>query len=123
MRKKVDDMRLWMIMAVAVILALTTVQARAAHICSGQVSNLAIGPTNGLLQVNYGHGWHYICSFKAAHNGVDPEVCKIWWSMLLSAQSLKKEIHFYYDDSLGGCSNLPNWATPVPSPYFVKMDD
>lgn len=102
-------------------LALGAQNASAGIICSGQISGLAIGPTSGILQTNYGHGWHYLCSFKAEHNGVAPEVCKIWWSMLLSAQSQNKEVQFYYDDSWGDCSNLPNWHTPVPGPYFVNV--
>ncbi len=90
--------------------------------CSGLVLSLALGPTNGKLQVNTGYGVHYLCSFDVEFNNVHTEVCKAWYSMFLTALVTNREIVQYYQDSAGtNCSTLGSWAVPNPMPYYVTI--
>ena len=94
--------------------------------CQGKVSVLAVGPTNGILQVNTGHGVHYVCKLHEEKNGVHPEVCKAWYSMYLSAMVSGKEISQGYSQIDGGaqdCASLGSWVTPNPIPYWVQIKE
>ena len=94
--------------------------------CQGKVSTLALSPVGGTLQVNAGHGVHYLCTFHAEYNGVHPEICKAWYSMFLTAKIAGKEIKQYYSQTTGGaqnCSELGTWTDPNPMPYFVEILD
>ena len=90
--------------------------------CRGDVTGLAIGPTSGLLQVNNSYGWHYLCKLSTEYNGVDPETCKAWYSMFLTAKASGKQVSQYYDDGTD-CESLGSWRVPVPFPYFVNLED
>ena len=74
--------------------------------CSGQVVSVAIGPTNGTLQVNAGYGVHYLCRLHTEYNGVHPEICKAWYSMFLSAQASGRPVHQYYDASIASVARM-----------------
>ncbi len=90
--------------------------------CSGLVQSLAFGPTNGILQVNTGHGEHNLCRFDAEYHNVDPEVCKAWYSMFLTALVTNREVVQFYQDSAGtNCSTLGTSAVPNPMPYYVTI--
>ena len=56
----------------------------AAVVCSGTITRLAISP-GGTVQVNYGHGVHYVCSLEQAYSGFNPETCKVLYATMLSA--------------------------------------
>jgi hypothetical protein len=91
--------------------------------CKGDVLSIGLGPTNGLLQVDAGYGIHYLCKLNEEFNGVDPETCKAWYSMFLTAQASARAIEQYYRDGNGlSCSNLGSWAIPNPMPYYVVIN-
>lgn len=90
--------------------------------CAGNVSSIALGPTNGTLQVNAGYGVHYLCKIHETYNGVHPEICKAWYSMFLTAQASGRKIQQSYSDSEGtDCNTLGNWTIPKPLPYYVVL--
>ena len=90
--------------------------------CSGEVQSVAFHPTAGTLQVNTGHGVHYLCKIHESFNGVHPDICKAWYSMFLTAQASGREVRQYYNDSAGtSCSTLGNWVVPNPMPYYVEL--
>jgi len=93
--------------------------------CTGSVVGLAIGPTSGMLQVNNGYGWHYLCKFSTEFNGVHPETCKAWYSMFLTAKASGKQVSQYYDTGTSdtACENLGSWKVPTPFPYFVTLEN
>ena len=98
----------------------------AAFFCPGKVTTLAIGPSNGILQVNAGYGVHYLCSLSVAMNGIPPEICRSYYSMFLAAKMAGKSINQGYDDNnvVGkSCGTLGNWAVPNPMPYWIELLD
>jgi len=91
--------------------------------CKGEVLSIAIGPTSGVLQVNAGHGVHYLCKLSGELNGVHQETCKAWYSMFLTAQASGRAVEQYYADSGNeGCAGLGSWVTPNPIPYYVVIN-
>lgn len=97
--------------------------AKAANFsCTGQVLSIGISPAGGVLQVNTGNGVHYLCKFQDTMNGVHPDVCKVWYSMFLSAQASGRAVTQIYDGASGGsCTTLGNWSVPNPMPYYVEV--
>lgn len=92
--------------------------------CSGQVTSIAFGPTNGILQVEAGYGVHYLCQFHQTYNGVHPEICKAWYSMFLSAQASGRPVRQHYNPASGvaqSCAELGSWRVPSPIPYYVSL--
>lgn len=54
--------------------------------CVGTVSKVALNP-QGLVQVDYGYGVHYLCSVSQNHGDFTPETCKATYSMMMSSLS------------------------------------
>jgi hypothetical protein len=96
--------------------------AFAAQECVGTVQTLAFNPGSGLLQVSIGYGVQYMCSFNSTVNGVDPQTCKSWYAMLMTAKASDKRISMIYDTS-AACNQMGNWSVPNPLPYFVQIVD
>ena len=93
--------------------------------CIAKVVSVALGPISGVLQVNTGYGVHYLCKIDTEYNGVQPEICKAWYAMFLSAQASGRSIAQVYDQNAGGaqsCSELGSWTVPNPLPYYVSME-
>ncbi len=90
--------------------------------CKGTVKTIAFHPTGGVLQVNAGYGTHYLCKLHETFNGVHPEICKSWYSMLLTAQASGRAISQYYNFQSGqSCETVGNWDVPNPMPYYVQL--
>jgi len=88
--------------------------------CVGTVSKVALNP-QGLVQVDYGYGVHYLCSVSQNHGDFTPETCKATYSMLLSAFHAQSEVHFFFAHTYATCADLPNWASLNPSPYHITL--
>ena len=96
--------------------------ATAAFSCKGKVQTIGLDPTAGTLIVNMGHGTHYLCKIHELYNGVDPLVCRSWYSMLLSAQASGREIEQAFNGTEEQtCATLGHWAVPNPFPYYVVL--
>ena len=96
----------------------------AQYTCTGLVIDLALNPA-GLVQANTGYGNHYLCSIGSVFNGITPEVCKAWYSMLTTAKVTGATVTQWYDTTQGtalNCSQLQNWAAPSPIPYRIRAD-
>ena len=106
-------------------LALTTCMsvAHAAVMCEGKVHSIALNPVGGTLTVNAGNGVHHLCNFATTQNGVNPETCKAWYSMFLTAKASGKTIRQYYERTDPNCGTIGNWAAPNPMPYYVELVD
>lgn len=65
-----------------------------------------------------------ICSTNTAVNGVTAEVCKLWFSEILTARSTGATLIMHFDSaepSIGGvttCGGLGAWVLRVP--YYVE---
>ncbi len=111
-----------LILAVSVLFCSSNTLA-AAIVCTGQVSSLALNPTNGIVQANIGFGFWYLCSVSTSINGVPTEVCKTWYSTLLANQATGRPYSMYFDNGTAlQCSQLGNWAVPNPMPYYVVTE-
>ena len=95
-----------------------------AYICQGPVTGLSINPKSGaILAERIGPlVWPQLCSVTTSLNGVSPETCKIIYSVLLTAQSTKKEVVMWFNDGKN-CSqeSHPSWSTLTGWYFGPKM--
>jgi hypothetical protein len=91
--------------------------------CTGNIQVLALNPISGLVQLNIGYGWWYICSVSSAVNGVPVDTCKSLYSMMLADQASGRQMSLAFDTtnypSLS-CGTIGNWAVPTPFPYYIQ---
>ncbi len=87
--------------------------AFATYTCTGKVSGVTINPSQGRVLVESVGGlvWVELCSVEKIFNNINPETCKQIYSLLLTAQTAKKEVMFWFNDENSGmnCSNHPSW--------------
>lgn len=100
---------------------LLSVNVNAATFCKGKVITLGLGPQSGMLQINIGYGVWYLCSLKSTANGIDPSVCKAWYSMFLTAKETGSKINMAFD-STTPCTGYGSWATPSVMPYWTDIE-
>jgi len=108
------------------IILVPTASHAGSFACQGKISTLAINPIGGTLQVDAGHGVHYLCKIHIEHNGIHPDICKAWYSMFLTAKVAGKEVKQNYDNTAGteqNCAELGTWTVPNPMPYFIEILD
>jgi hypothetical protein len=96
--------------------------ALAAYWCDGQVSSVGLDQVN--VYVQYGsYGIQSICSLVPSSNPIQPEGCKAWYSMLMSAQAQQRAVRIYYEETVPGnapsCNALQQWASYKP--YFMQI--
>ncbi|MDM3869730.1 hypothetical protein QSV34_00040 [Porticoccus sp. W117] len=69
--------------------------------CKGTVQGVTIDPQDGrvfLEKFGDHFAWPVLCSVQTEDNGIPPESCKAIYSMLLTAQSTKKQVRFWFND-------------------------
>ena len=92
--------------------------------CDGLITDVAVYD-DGRVLVNYGHGIHTYCSLSTTttYLGKSAETCQAWYSTMLTARAMGKEIRFSFRPSQNpgktSCSQLGNW-TEVNS-YYMNM--
>lgn len=77
---------------------LMSAPASASWTCSGKVRDLTIDP-NGNLYMGLSAVWSYkqLCSVHTDINGVAATTCKALYAHLLAAESLDRDITFWFD--------------------------
>jgi hypothetical protein len=92
--------------------------------CTGNIQALAFSLPSTILQVNLGFGMWNICAFSSTVNGVPADTCKAWYSMLLTAKQSGNTVTFDFDNGTTTlqCSQIGNWASPNPMPYFIQIN-
>jgi hypothetical protein len=96
--------------------------ALAAYWCDGQVSS--VGLDQGSVYVQYGaYGIQSICSLNPSSNAIQPEGCRAWYAMLMSAHAQQRAVRIYYEESTSGnapsCNALQQWGSYKP--YFMQI--
>jgi len=111
------------IILLAVTLIAFSSKAFATYTCHGEVKGVTIEPKTGALFVtNIGPlTWQRLCMVHTEYNGVSPETCRAIYSMLLTAQTAKKDVTLWFNDGKD-CSleSHPAW-TPLSGWYFGPM--
>lgn len=86
----------------------------AKYTCKGQVQGVSFEPKTGALYVEKigPLQWQRLCKVNADYNGVSPETCKAIYSILLTAQTTKKEVVLWFNDDqdCSTSSHIP-WST------------
>jgi len=93
------------------------------------IGKLAVS-NNGSLYVETAFGTIGICDVDSTAGGVTAEVCRSWYSSLLTARATNTTASFYFDtanpDNAGltpdvcTVANFGNWNTHPP--YFVEFE-
>jgi hypothetical protein len=104
-----------------VFMGLFTQGAEAAVACSGQVKTVGLSLGTGVLHADFGYGVANLCGVDHDAGGMSAKTCEILHAKLITAQSLNKDVTFYFFDSLGTCSNLVPWQWPNPAPYYFEI--
>ena len=106
-----------------VLISLFSFQAFATYTCAGKVKGLTISPQSGqlLAETLATFTWPGICSINTDFNGISPEVCRVIYSTLLTAQTTDKTVTFWFNDNLDCSTNShPAWH-PLTGWYFGPM--
>lgn len=109
------------VLVISLALGLGMGTATASITCTGNIERLALS-INGLVQVDYGHGVHYVCRLTSVYNTVEPEACRALYSMLLAAELSNREVFFNYN-TYAACADLPDWAAPSPASHHFGVKD
>lgn len=90
--------------------------------CSGTVSRLSVGLPSGVVELDTGHGIHYICKLNGTYNAIEADICRAWYSMALAAKLSGSEIEQSYPNVSGeDCTTLGNWSDPDPAPNNIQI--
>jgi len=70
--------------------------------CRGSVAGVTIAPGGDIYMEKFKNwSWMRVCNVNQDANGSNPEACKAIYSLLLTAQTTKKEVSFWFN--AGSC--------------------
>lgn len=70
--------------------------------CRGAVTDVTVAPDGDVYMGKFKNwSWMKVCNVSRAENGATPEACKAIYSLLLTAQTTKKEVSFWF--TTGDC--------------------
>jgi hypothetical protein len=88
--------------------------------CNGTISRTYVGK-DGTVFV-YGtwrNDYTAVCSVNAIRDGVAPEVCKSWLSLIITGKTTKTPMIIHYTNA-PACNVIPTY-TNAPSPVYVML--
>ena len=95
-----------------IVCLLLSTSAYAGFSCTGQVTGVTMTPSGMVVIEKFKDwNWQYLCRVNTTYNGVDAESCKAILSLLMTAQTSKKDVSFWFN--AGDCtsySSQPNWT-------------
>lgn len=87
--------------------------------CFGKINNAYVTKSGDLtLHTTWKNGYATVCNIVTTRSGVDPEVCKSWLSIALSAQISKSDTVTQYS-SLNQCSEVLDYSAAQAPAYFM----
>ncbi|MFN3014561.1 hypothetical protein ACK1CN_01355 [Vibrio coralliilyticus] len=100
------------------LLALISTNALAAYTCSGYVKGVSIeAKTGDVIVEQIGPlKWPRMCKVDNEHDGISADACKAVYSTLLAAQTSKKQVTLWFNDSKS-CTEQVEWQW-IPGWYF-----
>jgi hypothetical protein len=88
--------------------------------CDGTLGQTYITNTGQfLLSGSWRNDITMICDLNQSWNGIAPETCAFWYSLLVSAKTNNKPARVYYDTSYT-CATLPTYGSS-PAPGYVMQ--
>ena len=107
-------------LSLLVLCSLTWQPASAIVFCEGTVKSFYVADTSAvLIHGSWMTDWTQVCNVKVAWKGIDPELCKTWFSAILAAYHGKTTFMVRYDDpSVTDCAALPTDGN-TPAPEYV----
>lgn len=104
-----------LVVPLAVLVALTPLQAYATFECMVKISNVLIYRDGSVNVHHTGRGeYTVVCNLNADRQGVSPVTCAMWAAMLQHIKKNNGNAHFYFDGE-GSCAALPRyWESPAP---------
>jgi hypothetical protein len=61
-----------------------------------------------------------LCNLQQARNGVQPETCTYWYSLMTASKTHSKPVTVSYTDVPYTCANLPTYSSS-PGPQYVMQ--
>jgi hypothetical protein len=101
-----------------VLLLLPGISSATNFECTGPVSGVTVTPQGGVIvDILQNWRWQTICNLESTSNGVSPGTCKAIYSLLLTAQTTKRNVRLWF--SSGDCSaaSQTSW-TALANWYF-----
>lgn len=87
--------------------------------CVGTVSNLYVEANGEMtIRTSYRNSYTAICNIKVPREGIDPQVCLVWFAILHKANIDNSQVIIRYPTAPGTCGNLPEY-TLTPAPGYV----
>ena len=113
-----------LVVSLAVTFLATPANAAALY-CVGSVKHLHSRSGGELLfKAGYRGDSVAVCNLQAAWNGITPDQCKSWYSMLLAAQLADSPVTVHYQNNEGyaSCAVVPTYSA-APAPGYVLLGD
>lgn len=86
--------------------------------CEGTVDEFYVDKESDVfISASWATDWTQVCNTATVWKGIEPEVCKTWFSVILAAYHGKRNFMMRYDDpSVTDCAALPAYGgTPAPT--------
>ena len=116
-------MKRWVLLAAMTAAMVPCAAAATNFSCSGHIQRLGASKTT--LVVNIGQGAWPICRTDQASGGIGPEMCNLWFSMLMTARATGVQVQLYFNPAenggVTGCSGLGSWISRTP--YHLDVLD
>lgn len=111
-------MKTWICVAFTICLFTSFNAAAGPQWCSGSVEKSWVNKNGNLYIFGSWRKEHtQICNINNTWNGVSPEICKSWLSIVLAAKMSSTPVTVQYAD-VPSCSEIPKYESS-PSPEYV----
>jgi hypothetical protein len=90
--------------------------------CSGTLGGIYITSTGDVvINGSWRGSWTQICHLHQAWNGVAPETCAYWYSLMAASKTHNKNVTIYYPNITATCATLPTYGA-APGPGYVMQN-
>ncbi|MDH5650957.1 MAG: hypothetical protein OEZ39_03680 [Gammaproteobacteria bacterium] len=88
--------------------------------CTGSITDIYTYKAGAVsIKGTWGGDIIQICDLAATWKDVPVEVCKVWFSKLLSAKSAQQNVLLSYLD-ITSCTTIPTYGS-APSPRYIRL--
>lgn len=119
------------------LLLIAASHASSAHAINFACQATLVGATgvsaSSLVHVDLGYGYIQVCSLSSSIDGVDPEVCKGWLSLLLTSRATGKVVRLFFSTDFpsnagllvqdGNCAASNFGSFRIRIPYFLQSEN
>jgi hypothetical protein len=107
----------------ALVFVSTSPAAFAGYECTGPVQGVSVFLANGdLVAEKVGLvSWPRLCNLRVTANAIPPEMCKIMYTALLTAQASGKTVTLFVNNNTATCATLAGWVY-IADLYLIRVD-